>query len=55
MAFTGVMNYSPNVDAVLWFAERIWPRLRWQAPELCFEIVGRDPDPRVLRWGGGLG
>jgi polysaccharide biosynthesis protein PslH len=48
IAFTGAMHYPPNVDAVLWFAERIWPRLRRQAPELRFEIVGRNPDPRVV-------
>jgi glycosyltransferase involved in cell wall biosynthesis len=51
IAFTGAMHYPPNVDAALWFAERIWPRLRRQVPELYFEIVGRDPDPSVVALG----
>jgi glycosyltransferase involved in cell wall biosynthesis len=26
--FVGVMNYKPNVEAVLWFAENVWPQIR---------------------------
>jgi sugar transferase (PEP-CTERM/EpsH1 system associated) len=48
LVFTGAMHYPPNVDAALWFTEQVWPRLRRLVPDLCFEIVGRDPDPRVL-------
>jgi sugar transferase (PEP-CTERM/EpsH1 system associated) len=51
LVFTGAMHYPPNVDAVLWFTEQVWPRLRRLAPGLCFEIVGRDPDPRVIALG----
>jgi sugar transferase (PEP-CTERM/EpsH1 system associated) len=47
IVFTGGMHYPPNVDAVLWFCERIWPRLQRRLPNLHFAIVGRDPDPRV--------
>ena len=51
LVFTGAMHYPPNVDAALWFTEQIWPRLRRLVPDLCFEIVGRDPDPRVVALG----
>ena len=51
LVFTGAMHYPPNVDAALWFTEQIWPRLRRLVPDLCFEIVGRDPDPRVIALG----
>ena len=51
IVFTGAMHYPPNVDAAIWFVERIWPRLRRLVPDLCFEIVGRDPDPRVVALG----
>jgi polysaccharide biosynthesis protein PslH len=51
IVFTGAMHYPPNVDAALWFSERIWPKLRRLAPDLCFEIVGRDPHPRVVALG----
>ena len=26
VAFCGVMDYEPNVDAVTWFADHVWPR-----------------------------
>jgi sugar transferase (PEP-CTERM/EpsH1 system associated) len=55
IVLTGAMHYPPNVDAALWFCERIWPALREQVPDLCFEIVGRDPDPRVVALGGTAG
>jgi polysaccharide biosynthesis protein PslH len=51
LVFTGAMHYPPNVDAVLWFTEQVWPRLRRLVPDLSFEIVGRDPDPRVVALG----
>jgi sugar transferase (PEP-CTERM/EpsH1 system associated) len=43
LVFTGTMNYPPNVDAVLWFAREILPRLRQRLPELGFTIVGGKP------------
>jgi sugar transferase (PEP-CTERM/EpsH1 system associated) len=47
LCFTGVMDYRPNVDGVLWFAEQIWPRLAAARPDLCWWIVGARPDPRL--------
>ncbi len=47
--FTGTMNYRPNVDAVVHFAEEILPRIRERQPELGFMIVGRNPARRVRR------
>jgi glycosyltransferase involved in cell wall biosynthesis len=43
LVFTGTMDYRPNVDAVLWFAESILPRLA----EGHFYIVGGHPHPSV--------
>jgi len=48
LVFTGVMDYPPNVDAVVWFVEEIFPRLRERYPQLRFDIVGARPSPRVL-------
>src|SRR5215469_6834947 len=47
LVFTGTMDYWPNVDAVLWFAEAIWPRLHGAAPAARFVIVGANPAPAV--------
>jgi glycosyltransferase involved in cell wall biosynthesis len=46
--FTGVMSYQPNVDAVLYFADRIWPAVRERVPEAVFQIVGRSPATAIL-------
>ena len=43
LGFVGMMNYLPNVDAVLWFARSIWPAVRRQVPEARFIVVGRHP------------
>ena len=48
LVFTGVMDYPPNVDAVLWFVGEVFPRLRARFPELRFDIVGARPSPQVL-------
>ncbi|MGE3175384.1 MAG: TIGR03087 family PEP-CTERM/XrtA system glycosyltransferase [Planctomycetota bacterium] len=45
--FTGVMDYEPNVDGILWFAEQCWPRLRARFPQARLLIVGSRPVPAV--------
>ena len=47
LVFTGKMDYRPNVDGVLWFAETIWPLVRRQRPETTWAIVGQRPHPRL--------
>ena len=47
LGFVGMMNYLPNVDAVLWFARSIWPAVRRQVPEARFIVVGRHPDRQI--------
>lgn len=47
IVFTGAMDYWPNIDAVVWFVNEIWPRLTQLWPQLRFYIVGRNPSPSV--------
>ncbi len=47
LVFTGKMDYRPNIDAVLWFADKVLPLIRRQAAEAHFLIVGRNPHPRL--------
>jgi glycosyltransferase involved in cell wall biosynthesis len=47
LVFTGKMDYRPNVDGVLWFAETIWPLVRRQRPPTTWAIVGQRPHPRL--------
>jgi len=45
--FVGVMNYKPNVDAVVWFAQHVWPQIRERYPDAVFRIVGKSPSTEV--------
>lgn len=49
--FTGVMSYQPNVDAVLYFADKIWPAVQRRVPGAVFQIVGRSPSPEIVELG----
>jgi sugar transferase (PEP-CTERM/EpsH1 system associated) len=48
IAFTGQMDYAPNIDAVRWFSAEVMPFL----PDARFAIVGRNPPPAVQRLAG---
>ncbi len=48
IVLSGVMSTFTNVDAALWFAEEIFPRVLRAVPEARLWIVGRNPQ-RVLR------
>ena len=47
--FLGSMDWRPNIDAVEWFCEAIWPRVRERVPDAIFRVVGRDPELRVRK------
>ncbi len=51
LVFVGAMDYAANVDGVLWFAERILPRIREEVPQVCFWVVGSRPQPSVRALG----
>jgi GT2 family glycosyltransferase len=52
IAFLGGYAHPPNVDAVLYFADEIWPRIHAREPEMRFHIVGsRCPDELRLLHG----
>jgi sugar transferase (PEP-CTERM/EpsH1 system associated) len=48
IVFTGNMDYWPNVDAVSWFANDVFPRIRVRRPRAAFYIVGANPAREVL-------
>jgi polysaccharide biosynthesis protein PslH len=49
IVFTGSMDWEPNVDAVDYFCSEIWPAIRKEFPDAIFQIVGRNPFPKVQR------
>ena len=46
-AFVGVMNYKPNADGAIWFAQNVWPGIRQRYPDAKFYVVGKSPTPEV--------
>jgi sugar transferase (PEP-CTERM/EpsH1 system associated) len=55
VVFTGAMDYWPNVDAVIWFAQQVLPQLLAIHPEVCFYIVGGNPTRAVQKLAGNRG
>ncbi len=49
VVFSGKMDYRPNVDAVLWFADKVWPAILAQKPSASWAIVGQKPHQRLER------
>lgn len=48
VAFTGILNFPPNVEAVLGFVRDTWPGIRARHPLARFVVAGRDPVPSIL-------
>ena len=49
IVFTGSMDWEPNIDAVEYFCRQIFPGVLNAFPDARFQIVGRNPHPRVKR------
>jgi glycosyltransferase involved in cell wall biosynthesis len=56
IVFSGNLEYHPNVSAVRYFKEEIWPDLRARWPGLVWRLIGKNPqavakivsgDPRI--------
>ena len=48
IVFVGSMDYHANIDAALFFAKEVWPRLRARRSSLRFVIVGSRPAPEIM-------
>jgi len=47
LVFTGVMDYKPNVDAVMFFVKEIFPLILINHPKTIFFIVGKNPSEEI--------
>lgn len=47
LVFTGKMDFRPNVDAALWFAQQVLPLIREHVPDARFYVVGQRPHRRL--------
>ena len=47
VVFTGKMDFRPNIDAMLWFGQEVWPAVKQQCAGVKLIIVGQKPSPRL--------
>lgn len=48
LVFVGGFAHEPNIDAVLYFCQEIFPRIRAKVPDASFTVVGSNP-PEAVR------
>ncbi|MBU0705104.1 MAG: glycosyltransferase family 4 protein [Chloroflexi bacterium] len=44
----GTMYWPPNIDAVNWFIQRVYPIIRQQRPDVQFDVIGSRPPAELL-------
>ncbi|MFT4655623.1 MAG: sugar transferase (PEP-CTERM/EpsH1 system associated) [Kangiellaceae bacterium] len=49
--FSGVMDYKPNIDAMLWFVEQCWPSIVHSVPNAHLIIAGMNPSAEITKLG----
>jgi glycosyltransferase involved in cell wall biosynthesis len=47
IVFVGSMNWYPNIDAILFFAQHVWKGLKKKCPALECHIVGANPPQKI--------
>jgi sugar transferase (PEP-CTERM/EpsH1 system associated) len=51
LVFSGAMDYWPNIDGAVWFADKVFPEVLKAFPDAVFCIAGRNPDETVQTLG----
>lgn len=46
-AFWGRLDFGPNMQALDWFCDRVWPLVQSEVPDSRFTIMGFNPGPKV--------
>jgi glycosyltransferase involved in cell wall biosynthesis len=49
IVFTASMNSLANVDGARWLMDAVWPQIAAAHPQAKVTIVGRSPDPKLMR------
>jgi len=50
MIFIGDYSWIPNVKGVLWFLEKVWPKVKNNFPDAKIFIIGRKPPNTIKRY-----
>lgn len=48
LVFVGMMKYQPNIDAMTYFLDRIFPQIKKRVPNVKIYIVGGNPPSELL-------
>jgi glycosyltransferase involved in cell wall biosynthesis len=54
IVFVGGFAHPPNVDAAVWLATRVFPRVLERVPDARLDLVGHEPGEEVRALDGGL-
>jgi glycosyltransferase involved in cell wall biosynthesis len=46
--FWGRLDFGPNLDAIRWFGENVWTRIRSKHPDACWKIFGFSANQSIL-------
>ncbi len=52
LVFVGAMDYYANIDAVIWFIEKVFRRLNQRDNHIKFYIVGSNPSQKIRNFSG---
>ncbi|HFD31151.1 MAG TPA: glycosyltransferase [Gammaproteobacteria bacterium] len=50
LIFAGTLSWYPNTEAVLFIAQKIWPLLKQEAPDVVIDIIGANPPPQIQQY-----
>ena len=49
LIYLGSMDWKPNENAVLWFVEKVFDKVKGEYPGIKFYIVGKNPSERIKK------
>ena len=52
LSFTGTLDYQPNIEAVMFAIDAIWPRILAAVPDARFVVAGRNPTAGIRALAG---
>jgi polysaccharide biosynthesis protein PslH len=47
IVFTGMMDYLPNIEGIIWFSEKIFPSIQGKHSDTTLYIVGNRPSSEI--------
>ena len=48
LVFTGSLDWTPNIDGLLWYIEHVMPAVAQAVPNVMLKVVGRNPRPEFV-------